>query len=115
MMRRLARPYAIGVLLAALVGAVGAITLRIVDPVPFVPDALGFSVLALVGFEFLGVTFASVGDRARYDAERTVAGLAGRLRDEVDMARLRQEVLDVGDRSVEPTDVHRWLRPGPAR
>lgn len=53
--------------------------------------------------------------RARYDTERTVAGLAGRLRDEVDMARLRQEVLDVVDRSVEPTDVHRWLRPGPAR
>ncbi len=61
MMRRLARPYAIGGLLAALVGAVGAITLRIVDPVPIIPDALGFSDLALVGFEFLGVTFASVG------------------------------------------------------
>jgi len=40
---------------------VGAITLRIVDPVPIIPDALGFSDLALVGFEFLGVTFASVG------------------------------------------------------
>ncbi|MEO6208195.1 MAG: hypothetical protein ABIP77_09610 [Candidatus Limnocylindrales bacterium] len=47
--------------LAALVGAVGAITLRIVDPVPMIPDALGFSDLALVGFEFLGVTFAWVG------------------------------------------------------
>jgi hypothetical protein len=61
MMRRLARPYAIGGLLAALVGATGAITLRIVDPVPIIPDALGFSDLALVGFEFLGVTFASIG------------------------------------------------------
>ena len=61
MMRRLARPYAIGGFLAALIGAVGAITLRIVDPVPVIPDALGFSDLALVSFEFLGVMFASVG------------------------------------------------------
>ena len=60
-MRRLARPYAIGGLVASLVGAVGAITLRIVDPVPLVPDAFGFTDLALVGFEFLGVMFASVG------------------------------------------------------
>jgi hypothetical protein len=61
MMRRLARPYAIGGLLAAIVGAVGAITLRIVDPVPLISDPLGFSELALVGFGFLGVTFAAVG------------------------------------------------------
>ena len=53
--------------------------------------------------------------RARYDAEQTVAGLAGRLRDEVDMARLRQEIIDVVARSFEPTDVHLWLRPGSAR
>jgi hypothetical protein len=61
MMRRLARPYAVIGLVAALVGGVGAITLRIVDPVPIIPDTLGFSDLALVGFEFLGVMFASVG------------------------------------------------------
>ena len=61
MIRRLARPYvAVGVL-AALAGAVGAIALRIADPVPIIPDALGFTDLALVSFEFLGVTFASVG------------------------------------------------------
>ena len=35
-MRRLARPYAIGGLLAAVVGAVGAIALRVADPVPVV-------------------------------------------------------------------------------
>jgi hypothetical protein len=61
MMWRLARPYAIVGWLAALVGAVGAIGLRIVDPVPVIPDTLGFGDTALVGFEFLGVTFASVG------------------------------------------------------
>ena len=61
MRRRLARPYAITGLLASLVGAIGAITLRIVDPVPVVPDSLGFSDPALVGFGFLGIAFASVG------------------------------------------------------
>ena len=61
MTRRLARPYAITGLLAALVGAIGAIVLRVADPVPVVPDSLGFSDPALVGFGFLGVTFASVG------------------------------------------------------
>ena len=49
-------------------------------------------------------------NRARYDAEQTVAGLAGRLRDEVDVARLRQDILDVVDASVKPTQVHLWLR-----
>lgn len=61
MMRRLARPYAIVGWLAALVGAVGGVALRIVDPVPIIPDALGAGDLAQLGFDFLGVTFASVG------------------------------------------------------
>jgi hypothetical protein len=61
MMWRLARPYAIVGWLAALFGAVGAIALRIIDHVPVIPDTLGFGDAALVGFEFLGITFASVG------------------------------------------------------
>ena len=48
MMRRLARPYAIGGWLAAVVGAVGGVALRIVDPVPVIPEALGFGDVALV-------------------------------------------------------------------
>ena len=61
MMQRLARPYAVAGFLAAIVGAVGAIGLPIADPVPVIPDALGFGDTALVGFEFLGITFAAVG------------------------------------------------------
>lgn len=53
--------------------------------------------------------------RARYDAERTVAGLAARLRDEVDVARLREDIVDVVVRSVEPTGAELWLRPGGTR
>lgn len=61
MRRSLARPYAIVGCLAALAGAVGAIALRIADPVPIAADTFGFGDLALVGFEVLGVTFALVG------------------------------------------------------
>lgn len=61
MTARLARLYAIVGCIAALSGAVGAITLRIVDPVPIVANTFGFGDLALVGFEFMGVMFALVG------------------------------------------------------
>lgn len=47
--------------LAAVVGAVGAVALRLLDPVPVVPNNFGFGDVALVGFEVMGVTFASVG------------------------------------------------------
>ncbi|MEO8438090.1 MAG: hypothetical protein ABI562_06485, partial [Chloroflexota bacterium] len=57
----LARPYAVVGWLATVVGAVGGIALRIVDPVPMIPNSFGFGDTALVGFEFLGLTFASVG------------------------------------------------------
>src|SRR5687767_11169836 len=60
-MRRLARPCATVGWIAALVAAVGGITLRIVDPVPVIPDELGAGDLTLVGFSVLGVAFASVG------------------------------------------------------
>ncbi|MEK6721796.1 MAG: hypothetical protein AABZ33_14170 [Chloroflexota bacterium] len=57
----MARPYAIVGWLAALVGAVGATTLRIVDPVPIIRNPFGFGDVALVGFGVMGVAFASVG------------------------------------------------------
>jgi hypothetical protein len=45
----------------SIVAALGAITLRIVDPAPVLADPLGFGDIALVGFEVLGVAFATVG------------------------------------------------------
>ncbi len=50
-------------------------------------------------------------NRARYDAERTVAAFATRLADEVDFERLRAEILGTVERTVEPTSVSLWLRP----
>jgi hypothetical protein len=61
MMRRLALPYATVGWVAALIGAAGGIVLRVIDPAPLIPDALGAGELAMLGVDFLGVTFASVG------------------------------------------------------
>jgi hypothetical protein len=61
MMRRVAQTYATVGSVAALAGAVGAIALRIVDPVPLLPGTFGFGDAALGGLELLGVTFALVG------------------------------------------------------
>jgi hypothetical protein len=47
--------------LAAVVGAIGAIVLRRIDPAPILPSPFGFGEIALIGFEAMGVSFASVG------------------------------------------------------
>ena len=60
-MRRIATPYAIIGASAAVAAAVGAIVLRIVDPVPLLSGTFGFGVAALGGLVLLGVTFALVG------------------------------------------------------
>ena len=49
-------------------------------------------------------------NRARYDAERTLAAFAGRLRDEVDLGQLRAEITGTVDRTVQPATVTVWLR-----
>jgi hypothetical protein len=53
--------------------------------------------------------------RARFNADRIVADFGTRLRDEIEIDRLRRDFLDVVDRSVEPTRAILWLRPGTAR
>jgi hypothetical protein len=49
-------------------------------------------------------------NRTRYDAERTVAAFAARLRDEVDLEQLRAEILATVRQAVEPSSVSLWLR-----
>jgi hypothetical protein len=50
-------------------------------------------------------------NRRRYDAERTVAGFAARLREQVDLDALTGELLAVVERTVQPTQASLWLRP----
>jgi hypothetical protein len=49
-------------------------------------------------------------NRHRYDAARTVEAFT-RLRAQIDLDTLHEELLAVGDQTMEPTTVSLWLRP----
>ena len=49
-------------------------------------------------------------DRARYDSARIVEGFAGRLRNELDLEALRQEIGRAATESVRPATAAVWLR-----
>jgi hypothetical protein len=54
-------------------------------------------------------------NRARYDAARTVAAFAARLREQVDPDVLTAELLAVVYDTIQPTQASLWLRPPAAR
>lgn len=56
-------------------------------------------------------------DRARYDQQQTVESFGGRIRDEVDLATLRFDLVATTDDAVRPVAAAVWLRPsaGPSR
>jgi len=54
-------------------------------------------------------------NRARYDAEATVAGFRLRLREAVDLDTVRGELLRVVEGAVEPTHASLWIRPSGTR
>jgi hypothetical protein len=49
-------------------------------------------------------------DRERYDAERTVGALVGRLRADVDLESVRTDVVSVMEGTFRPTHATLWLR-----
>jgi MFS family permease len=51
-------------------------------------------------------------NRARYDADQTVAAFAGRLQDAVDLGTVRSDLLSTVDRALEPAHVTVWTAPG---
>ncbi|MDQ3645635.1 MAG: hypothetical protein M3345_01715 [Actinomycetota bacterium] len=53
--------------------------------------------------------------RRKYDAEKTVESFSARLRDEIDLDTLRDELLHVVDQTVQPARVSLWLRPTEGR
>jgi hypothetical protein len=50
-------------------------------------------------------------NRARYDADATVAAFTGRLRDAVEIDAIRADLLDAVNRAVEPTHATVWIKP----
>jgi hypothetical protein len=53
-------------------------------------------------------------NRARYDAEATVAAFTARLRDAVEIDAIRADLLDVVNRAVQPTHASVWIKGGPS-
>ena len=51
-------------------------------------------------------------NRATYDAQYTTDAFAAKLRDEVDLARLRVALVDTVDEAVRPVSATVWLRSG---
>jgi hypothetical protein len=54
-------------------------------------------------------------NRARYDADRTVAAFAGRLKDAVDLDSIRDDLAGTVHRTLEPAHVSVWLSPPAGR
>jgi hypothetical protein len=50
-------------------------------------------------------------NRARYDAEATVAAFSTRLRDAVELDSIRADLLDAVDHAMQPTHVSLWIKP----
>jgi len=112
MSRTLAYAIVTGVVVGLYVGIITLVTrvLGFSSPV-----AVAASTLAAVAlFNPLRVRVQHVVDRrfnrARYDAEATIAGFTARLRDAVDLETVRSELLDVVNRAVEPAHVSVWIR-----
>jgi hypothetical protein len=51
-------------------------------------------------------------NRARYDADQTVAAFAGQLKDAVDLDSVRSDLAVIVENALEPAHVSVWIRSG---
>ena len=118
--RLVSRTISYGLLTGALLAAYAGLILVLQDPLAAVTG--GNTVTVALSTLVVAALFQPIRsrlqrivdrrfDRARYDAERTTAAFAKRLREQVDLAALSDELDSTVDKAVAPSLVGLWLRP----
>ena len=114
--RLISRTLSYAILTALLVGTFIGIIALATDVLPF-SGRVGVAASTLVAaalFNPLRVRIQRLVERrfnrARYDAEATVAAFSARLREAVELDTIRAELLEVVNRAVQPTHVSLWIR-----
>jgi hypothetical protein len=119
--RIISRTLAYAIITGLLVGAYAGLVLLATEVLRFSsPVAVAASTLAAAAlFNPLRKRVQRIVDRrfnrARYDAEATVAAFAGRLRESVDLASIQHELAATVDQAVEPTHISVWVTGPPSR
>jgi hypothetical protein len=115
--RVISRTLSYAILTALLVGTFVGLVVLTTDALPFSsPVGVAASTLAAAAlFNPLRVRVQRIVDRrfnrARYDAEHTVAAFASRLRESVDLDAVQVELLDTVNAAMAPTHATIWIRP----
>ena len=117
--RIISRTLAYGTLSAILAGSYLLLVLALQSLLPIDKDSpliVAISTLGVVAAfgplrsrvqEFVDRRF----NRSRYDAEQTIAEFVGRLRSEVEIGSLSDDLVGVISRTMQPAHVSLWLRP----
>ena len=115
--RLISRTISYAILTALLAGVFVGIVVVATDVLPLSsPVAVAASTLAAAAlFNPLRVRTQRLIDRrfnrARYDAQATVAAFSGRLRNAIDPESINHELLRVVDRTIAPAHASLWIRP----
>ncbi len=114
--RLISRTLSYAILTALLVGTFVGLVVLTTDALPF-SSTVGVAASTLAAFALFNPLRRRVQravdrrfNRARYDAERTVAAFAARLRDAVDLDAVQAELLATVRHAVEPSHATVWLR-----
>ncbi len=116
--RLISRTLSYGLLTALLAGVFVGIVVLATDVLPFSsPVAVAASTLTVAAlFNPLRVRIQRAVDRrfnrARYDAEATVAAFSGRLREALEIENIAGEILRAVDETVAPAHAYLWVKPG---